>query len=129
MMEPLYSPWGAVQHCEMLAPHVFSVTTASHGGIMANAGVAKTIFSKAALNCAFRDGGFHCFEEDCDAPVAIRELMDRGLFSAPVNSYWKPGEYESCINASVQKYHSEYWKAREGGTTVPKTPKSKEFER
>lgn len=128
-MEPLYSPWGAVQHCEMLTPHVFSVSTASHGGIMVNAQTAKTIFSKAALNCAFRDGGFYCFEEDCNAPVAIRELMDRGLLTAPVNHYWKPGEYESCINDSVQKYHSEYWKARENGTTVPKIQKTKEFER
>lgn len=118
-MEPLYSPWGEVQHCEILAPHVFSVSTASHGGIMVNTGAAKTIFSKAALNYAFRDGGFYCFEEDCDAPVAIRELMDRGLFTTPVNDYWKPGEYENCINDSVQRYHGDYWQARETGTTVP----------
>lgn len=118
-MEPLYSPWGEVQHCEILAPHVFSVSTASHGGIMVNTGTAKIIFSKAALSYAFRDGGFYCFEEDCDAPVAIRELMDRGLFTTPVNDYCKPGEYENCINDSVQRYHGDYWQARETGTTVP----------
>lgn len=125
-MEPLYSPWCDIQHCETLAPHVFSVSTASHGGIMVNARVAKAIFSKVALYCAFRDGGFYCFEEDCDAPVAIRELMDRGLFTAPVNAYWKPGEYENCINDSVQCYHSDYWKTRENGTTVPALQKAKE---
>lgn len=118
-MAPLYSPWGEIQHHDMLAPHVFSVSTASHGGIMVNARTAKTIFSKAALNCAFRDGGFYCFEEDCDAPVAIRELIDRGLFTAPVNAYWKHGEYESCINDSIQRYHGDYWQARENGATVP----------
>lgn len=124
MMKPMYSPWGEIQHCEMLTPHVFSVSTASHGGIMVNARAAKTIFSKDALNCAFRNDGFYCFEEDCDAPVAIRELMDRRLFTAPVNAYWKPGEYENCIDASVQRYHSDYWEVRETGTAVPAIQKT-----
>lgn len=119
MMEPLYSPWGEIQNCEMLAPHVFCVSTASHGGIMVNSRTAKTVFSREALQCAFRDGGYYCFEEDCAAPVALRELMDRGLYVAPVNGYWKPGEYENCINESVQRYHPDYWQARQAGNTQP----------
>ena len=79
-MEPLFSPWGEIQHCEVLCPHVFFVDTASHGGIMVNARVAKSIFSNAALQCAFHDGGYYCFEADSAAAVALRELMDRGLF-------------------------------------------------
>ena len=31
MIEPYYSPWGKVQHCEELTQKVFSVSTASHG--------------------------------------------------------------------------------------------------
>ena len=131
MMEPFYSPWGEIQHCEVLAPHVFSVSTASHGGIMANSRTAKTIFSREALKCAFQEGGFYCFEEDCAAPVALRELMDRGLFTAPINEYWKPGEYEKCINDSVQRYYPDYWKARRDGKTPPavQAKQAKEVER
>lgn len=131
MMEPLYSPWGEIQHCDMLAPHVFSVSTASHGGIMANSRAAKTIFSREALKCAFQEGGFYCFEEDCAAPVALRELMDRGLFTAPINEYLKPGEYEKCINDSVQRYYPDYWQARRSGKTPPavQAKQAKEVER
>ena len=131
MMEPLYSPWGEIQHCEVLASHVFSVSTASHGGIMANSRTAKTIFSREALKCAFQEGGFYCFEEDCAAPVALRELMDRGLFTVPVNEYWKDGEYEKCINDSIQRYYPDYWKARRDGKTPPavQAKQAKEVER
>lgn len=131
MMEPFYSPWGEIQHCEVLAPHVFSVSAASHGGIMANSRTAKTIFSREALKCAFQEGGFYCFEEDCAAPVALRELMDRGLFTVPVNEYWKDGEYEKCINDSIQRYYPDYWKARRDGKTPPavQAKQAKEVER
>ena len=113
MMEPIYSPWGEIQHCKVLCPHVFSVDTASHGGIMVNARIAGSIFSQDALRCAFREGGYYCFEEDCAATVALRELMDRGLYQAPVNAYWKPGAYEKCVNDSVQRFYPGYWQARE----------------
>lgn len=131
MMEPFYSPWGEIQHCEVLAPHVFSVSAASHGGIMANSRTAKTIFSREALKCAFQEGGFYCFEEDCAAPVALRELMDRGLFTVPVNEYWKDGGYEKCINDSIQRYYPDYWKARRDGKTPPavQAKQAKEVER
>lgn len=132
-MEPLFSPWGEIQHCSVLCPHVFSVDTASHGGIMVNARIANTILSKAALQCAFRDGGYYCFEEDCAAPVVLRELMDRKLVAAPVNEYWKPGEYENCINDSVKRYYPAYWQARQDGKTITveqiKSERRKEHER
>lgn len=134
-MEPLFSPWGEIQHCKILYPHVFSVDTASHGGIMVNARVARSIFSDAALQCAFREAGYYCFEEDCAATVALRELMDRKLFAAPVNDYWKHGEYEKCINDSVQRYYPEYWQVREKALAESREPialpvkKAKERER
>lgn len=39
--------------------------------------------------------------------------MDRGLYQAPVNEYFAPGEYEAVINDSLQTFHPEYWQARE----------------
>ena len=113
MFPPEYSPWGEVQHQEELCSGVFSVSTASHGGIMVHRSVAKAVLSPATRKHCFRDGSDYCFEEDCDAPVAIRELLDKGLYTAPVNDYFKPGEYERVINRSLQEYHPDYWKDRE----------------
>ncbi len=127
--------WGKIQHCKMLCPHVFSVDTASHGGIMVSTMAAKSIFSEAALQCAFCEAGYYCFEEDCAATVALRELMDKGLFTAPVNYYWKPGEYEKCINECVQRYYPEYWQARKasladmGAPADPPAKRGRERER
>ena len=64
MTEPGYSPWGEIQHCDMLTPGIYSVSTAGHGGIMARMDTAKKTFSKAALDCAFFECGWYCFEED-----------------------------------------------------------------
>ena len=80
---------------------------------MVHGSIARDVLSAAARKHCFRDAGFYCFEEDCDAPVAIRELMDKGLYTAPVNDYFKPGEYEAVINSSLQTFRQDYWQARE----------------
>lgn len=49
MTEPGYSPWGEIQHCDMLTPGIYSVSTAGHGGIMARMDVARKTLSKALL--------------------------------------------------------------------------------
>lgn len=103
-MRPQYSPWGEIQHCEELCPGVFQVSTPSHGGVMARLGRASKHFSRAARQYSFVEGGYLCFEENCDSPVAIRELMDKGLYKAPVNQYYGPGEYEAAIDSSIQLY-------------------------
>lgn len=110
---PLYSPWGEVQNYDQLCPGVYCVSTAGHGGVVVHGSIAREVLSPAARKHCFRDGGYCCFEEDCDAPVAIRELMDKGLYAAPVNDYFKPGEYEAVINSSLQTYRPDYWQARE----------------
>ena len=112
-MRPPYSPWGEIQHCEELCPGVYQVSTASHGGVMAKLSVASKLFSTAVRQYSFVEGGYLCFEEDCEAPVAIRELMDKGLCKAPVNQYYSPGEYETAIDRSIQRYQPEYWAYRE----------------
>lgn len=112
-MRPPHSPWGEIQHCEELCPGVYQVSTASHGGVMAKLSVASKLFSTAVRQYSFVEGGYLCFEEDCEAPVAIRELMDKGLCKAPVNQYYGPGEYETAIDSSIQLYQPEYWAYRE----------------
>lgn len=112
-MRPPYSPWGEIQHCEELCPGVYQVSTASHGGVMAKLSVASKLFSMAVRQYSFVEGGYLCFEEDCEALVAIRELMDKALYKAPVNQYYGPGEYEAAIDRSIQRYQPEYWAYRE----------------
>ncbi len=110
---PGYSPWGEVLTCETLCPGAYSVSTAGHGGVMVHRDLADKVFRKEAKECGFAEGVYLCFEEDCDGPVALRELMDKKLYQAPVNQYFGPGEYEKIIDRSLQHYHPEYWQARE----------------
>ena len=97
--------------------------------------LAEKVFRKEAMGCGFIASGYLCFEEDNDAQVALRELMDKGLFTAPVNYYWKPGEYEKCINECVQRYYPEYWQARKasladmGAPADPPAKRGRERER
>ena len=104
-MRPEMSPWGEIDHCVQLCPGVYEVSTPSHGGVMAQLGAASRIFSAAARR--------YGFEEDCDAAVPIRELLDRGKVTPPVNRYYGPGEYEKAIDRSIQRYQPEYWQARQ----------------
>ena len=106
------SPWGEIQTRETLCPGAYSVSTAGHGGVMVRRELAEKVFRKEARECGFMEGAWLCYEEDCDGPVALRELMDKKLYQAPVNQYFRPGEYEAVINRSLQTYHPEYWQAR-----------------
>ena len=87
--EPKGSPWGEVQTYRYLSKGVFFVSTASHGGVIVLKELADRYFTKEAQACCFPYGNYLCFEEDCDAPVAVRELMDKGIMKAPVNEYYK----------------------------------------
>lgn len=96
---------------------------------------SKKIFSKEAAACGFQENGYICFEEDCAATVAIRELMDRGIYQAPVNEYYNAGEYSSMIDDSIRRYYPDYWRKREkqlskGSNVIPtKKKNNKERER
>jgi hypothetical protein len=133
-MEPTLSPWGKVQTCKELCRGVYSVSTAGHGGLMAHLDVANKVFSVAAQQCGFTEGHYLCFEEDCDEQVALRELMDKKLFHAPVNDRFPPGQYEKVIDASIQANHPDYWnfrkthllKSLENGKNVRKKEKERE---
>ena len=125
MVEPMYSPWGTVDHCKMLCYGAFEVQTARHGGVMILRELADEYLSKEAQAVGFIEGRYLCFEEDCDAPVAIRELLDRGFMKAPVNEYYKPGEYEEAINDSLKQWHPQYWQAREQRLQREVEPKHK----
>ena len=112
MFAPDFSPWGAIQYSEELYTGVHMVSTASHGGIMILREIANTLLTRQVQKYGSWYCNYLCFEEDCDAPILIRELLDKGLMTAPVNEYYKPGEYEDCIDRSLQCWHPEYWNLR-----------------
>ena len=121
---PEKSPWGKVQTCDVLAPGVFLVSTASHGGTMVSKEMAAAL-SPAARKCGFQQGGFLCFEEDSQEDVVFRELLDKRLWSIPDRIQDKAA-FEENINQSIRRYNPEYWRARQRGLenakAAPSTP-------
>lgn len=120
-MEPTYSPWGEVQDCSTLYYGVYLVTTPGHGGIMVER-ESIPYLTTAAKKCGFMDGGYLCFEEDCQEQVVLRELLDRGLWAIP-GHITDPGAFETAINESIQRYNPEYWQARERRLNRAAAPK------
>lgn len=77
----------------------------------------------------FQAGGYLNFEEDCDASVALRELMDSGIIAPRTDNYFRPGEYEACIDRSLQRWNPAYWRARQKRLSVQAAKAIKERER
>lgn len=76
-----------------------------------------------------RRNGYLNFEEDCDASVALRELMDSGIIAPRTDNYFRPGEYEACIDRSLQRWNPAYWRARQKRLSVQAAKATKERER
>ncbi len=110
---PENSPWGKVQTCDTLCPGVFLVSTASHGGTLVSKEVSAML-SPAARKCGFKQGGYLCFEEDCQESVVLRELLDKKLWNIPDRIRDKAA-FEENINNSIREYNPEYWRARQAG--------------
>ena len=123
--EPTYSPWGEVQNYTLIAKGIFDVNTASHGGILILTEYADHLLTEDARKCGSVCGCYLCFEEDCAAPVAIRELLDKGIMKAPVNEHYKEGEYSEIINGCIKRWNPEYWHAREQRLQREVEPKQK----
>ena len=102
--EPKDSPWGPVQHAEQVAPGIWSVGTAGHGGIM------LSIERNAAMpECLRRKNG--CYEEDCEwalvalfykdefdtlRPWQIKQGVTETHYVGAIKSAkdWHPDEYQ-----------------------------------
>lgn len=79
--EPEMSLWGEVQHCYTIAPGIYVVSTAGHGGVMIDRQLAAYILSSAARKEAEDFGQYLCFEEDVAACIAFREMIDKGILT------------------------------------------------
>ena len=127
--KPSDSPWGLVVRCDTLCPGVYSVSTAGHGGIMVQIDAARRLLSPEAQTVGFQAGGYLNFEEDCDAPVVLRELMDSGIIAPRTDNYFRPGEYEACIARSLPHWNPAHSQARQDRLSVREATAAKERER
>ena len=113
-----FSPWGEIDEVVFIIPGVDLVSTPSHGGARVTR-EAAILLSPEARKCAIRDGGFLWFEEDCCEPVLLRELMDKKLWTPPLDQIKDRAEYEATINRIIQTYYPDYWAAREKRLSRP----------
>ncbi len=118
MYEPGYSPWGKLNSCRKLCDGAYMVDTPGHGGIMVAKARVNALLSPDSQKIGFMDGNYLCFEEDCEATVAFRELLDRKLITTYPGYLGTPAEFEKAINDGVRHWYPEYWKAREQRITA-----------
>lgn len=121
--KPEQSPWGEIQTCDTLCPGAFLVSTSSHGGTMIAKDMAAAL-SPAAQKCAFKQGGYLCFEEDSQESVALRELLDKKLWAVPDRIKDKAA-FEENINKSIKEYNPDYWRARQAGLEKAPPPQER----
>ena len=57
---------------------------------MVHSEAVEDTLSAEAQKCALPYNRYLCFEEDCDEPVALRELMDKGYMKVPVENLKPP---------------------------------------
>jgi hypothetical protein len=96
---PKYSPWGAIQQINELAPGIWSVSTASHGGIY----VAPELYAKmpeVLKGTAYSGGGW--FEEDCDWAIPYAWFCDR-----IAEAGYKP-DHVANIQAAIDTLRNHY---------------------
>lgn len=136
--EPANSLWDEVESCRVIANGIYEVSTAGHGGIMIAEELAPYILSPEALQKGVKDGGYYCFEEDCDACIPLRELYDKGILiqtnehftcrrvraedpqigfipfdeATEVEKATFFEEWNGLINRSLESWNPEYWEAR-----------------
>lgn len=74
--QPVFSPWGSVQTCDLVAHDVFSVSTPSHGGFMIGIETAKKVLSNPALGMGEVYGDWICYEEDVRSAILTFEIPE-----------------------------------------------------
>ena len=124
---PYSSPWGKIQHIKKKMQGVYEVSTASHGGIMVCTEAAAQLLSPAAIEHGNLRNGFYCFEEDCDACIVIRELLDKNLWKIPKHYLGREAEYNETVSASLLRWNTDYLVAM--GDKINITHKGQAIER
>lgn len=108
MTAPTLSPWGHIENAYTLCDGAYEVITASHGGIMIVDSMKDKYLAKYAQDLAFKWGKYLCYEEDCQAAVPYRELLDRKLIKCAPEFCGTPEAFEKHIDKSIHRWNPEY---------------------
>lgn len=69
----MQTPWGVAQMRQQLDEGIFLVQTETHGGVLIEAGKARTLLSEKARQIGQRWNDFFIFEQDYDMMVVFYE--------------------------------------------------------
>lgn len=95
---PSTTIWGRVQHRQKLAEGVYSVETASHGGVVVSELIAdKYMSDKAMAVIGNPEHGWWHFEEDCEWAIFANENRDI-----------VPPKWLYYIDGSLQQWNTDY---------------------
>lgn len=105
-----YTPWGDSQETTEVLEGVFSVQTASHGGLMFTPEAAKQLLSEAAIKQGMMACGHYCYEEDVcaavpmqDSAVVLRAVQAVGYFNG-----WSEERIKTSLIDSLSSYIPNY---------------------
>jgi hypothetical protein len=106
---PRNSPWGEVQHCDVLSKGVFAVNTEDSGGVMVRKNAADFL-SPEARKIGLSAGNYLCFNKGNDEAVVFRELLDSKMLNS-----WATIQpvFVDYINKIITEHKPEYWEARQ----------------
>ena len=86
---------------------------------------AIPVLSAAAQKVGFREGHYLCFEEDCDAAVVFRELLDKPGWQIPSGYLNTKDRFEAAIDRSLEAWHKEYLQTRQAPAAAEKPARPK----
>jgi hypothetical protein len=100
------SPWGNVTLKRELAPGVFDVSTAAHGGILVEKKKAKKLLSEKAMSIGSSWGNFLAYEEDCECAAVMYEHPE-----------WYSGENAKMeAEATLRQFYPAYFQTNQEKT-------------
>jgi hypothetical protein len=101
----MLTPWGESQYTKQLAPGVYLVSTAGHGGILIGRSQAKKLLSRKAIVIGMLWGNFLAYEEDCDIAAVWYEHPE---FASSDDK----SKIKRMAQESLQRWHPAYFIAK-----------------
>ena len=104
-----YSPWGGIQHSDVIVRGLKLVSTAGHGGYMVTNTFANKYLSNACKKLGMKYRNYLCYEEDCAYNLVNYDLLkyNPAIFEKIRGD--KPlEEVEFAIRKSLSLYYPKY---------------------
>lgn len=104
-----YSPWGGIQHSDVITRGLKSVSTAGHGGYMVTNTFANKYLSNACKKLGMKYRNYLCYEEDCAYNLVNYDLLkyNPSIFEK-IRGDRPLEEIEFSIRKSLSLYYPEY---------------------